>query len=215
MFTFLAFSLLFDRQNESTSSVFLFRWICLNFWVLLFPFPLWYVYSFLQSIIPPNGQIIPVKNYIGVSWEKNECVSKSKQLSFISPRLAFFMLLSLLSHDIIPKIISISFFGVPAASSSVSISFLQHFSIVSIKCYFMSLNEECLWMNFLSNLLGTCNFTHSGHVHKLLSLSFMTLSKRICSWFELVSYDTTWIVLFLWQWTFPNCLFNQTYPHFR
>lgn len=109
MFTFLAFSLLFDRQNESTSSVFLFRWICLNFWVLLFPFPLWYVYSFLQSIIPPNGQIIPVKNYIGVSWEKNECVSKSKQLSFISPRLAFFMLLSLLSHDIIPKIISISF----------------------------------------------------------------------------------------------------------
>lgn len=40
-------------------------------------------------------------------------------------------------------------------------------------------------MKYLPNLLGTCNFTHSGDFHKLLSLRFVSLSRS-----ELVSYDS-------------------------
>lgn len=34
-------------------------------------------------------------------------------------------------------------------------------------------------MKYLPNLLGTCNFTHSGDFHKLLSLRFVSLSYDI------------------------------------
>lgn len=51
-------------------------------------------------------------------------------------------------------------------------------------------NEEHFsLMKYLPKLLCACNFTHFGDFHKLLSLSFISLSKRICSRSKLVSYN--------------------------
>lgn len=165
MFISLAFSHLFVWEYQPCSSVFSFRWYFLNFWVLYFPFQsvfcLWLSSEYNSSKWIDYSR----KNLFTMSMSQNGSHSLLHHVDFL-----FYVIIPSKScyHS---QDSYCTIFCITAVSLVISISFLQHFSIFSSKWYLVW--WEFLQMKFLSNLLGTCNFNLSGHVQKLLSLSFI------------------------------------------